>query len=78
MYGHVDPDLAHAAAALGVAVDSFGWDDAAATAGFARGAVYLLRPDGHVALAMPHPEAAILRAYAARIGLASRGGQAPC
>ena len=78
VYGHVDPDLAHAAAALGVAVDSFGWDDAAATAGFARGAVYLLRPDGHVALAMPHPEAAILRAYAARIGLASRGGQAPC
>lgn len=68
VYGGLDPSLAGAAAGLGVAVDRFDWDDAAEQAGFGRDAAYLVRPDGHVALAMPRQDAAALRAYAARIG----------
>ncbi len=73
VYGSVGEDMAHAAAALGVAVDRFDWDDAAEQAGFGRDAAYLVRPDGHVALAMPVQKAAALHAYAARVGLVSRG-----
>jgi 2-polyprenyl-6-methoxyphenol hydroxylase-like FAD-dependent oxidoreductase len=41
-----------------LAVHSFTWDKQAQSAGFAQNAAYLIRPDGHVALAQPdqHPE----------------------
>ena len=68
-YGKLDPDLGREAAGLGVAVDRFDWDAAAAEAGFGRDAAYLVRPDGHVALAMARQGAAALGAYAGRIGL---------
>jgi hypothetical protein len=74
VYGGVNQGLAHAAAALGVTVDRFDWNENAEQAGFGRDAAYLLRPDGHVALAMPHQDAAMLQAYAARIGLTSQSG----
>jgi hypothetical protein len=74
VYGGVNQGLAHAAAALGVTVDRFDWNEKAEQAGFGRDAAYLLRPDGHVALAMPHQDAAALQAYAARIGLISQSG----
>ena len=73
VYGGVDPDLARVAAGLGVAVDGFDWDGAAEQAGFGRDAAYLVRPDGHVALAMPQQDPAALGAFAARIGL-NKGG----
>ena len=76
-YGRMDRDLAQAAATIGVAVDRFEWKGAAERGGFGRDAAYLVRPDGHVALAMAHQDAAALRAYAARIGLAAPGGSEP-
>ena len=73
VYGRSSPDLAQAAAGFGVTVDRFDWNEAAEQAGFGRDAAYLVRPDGHVALAMGQQDAAALRAYAARIGL-DKGG----
>jgi hypothetical protein len=40
----------------GLPVHSFDWNEEARSAGFARDAVYLVRPDGHVALALPGQE----------------------
>ena len=71
VYGDVRPALRDAAAALGAAVDGFPWDAATERCGFRRDAAYLVRPDGHVGFASPEQDAATLRAYAGRIGLAA-------
>jgi len=42
------------------------WRSAHAEAGFAEDAAYLLRPDGHVALALPHQDPTTLSAWADR------------
>ena len=70
VYGEVAGPLAAAAAGLGVAVDAFPWNEAAERAGIHRDAAYLVRPDGHVALASPDQDPALLKAYGKRIGLA--------
>lgn len=69
VYGDASPALAEVAAVLGVPVDRFGWSGAAARVGLARDAAYLIRPDGHVALATPGQDPRVLGAFAARIGL---------
>ena len=66
VYGRPEPGLAAAAAALGLQVDSFPWDG---HAGLGRDAAYLLRPDGHVALALPDQDARSLQGFVARHGL---------
>jgi hypothetical protein len=70
VYGDVAGPLADAAASLGVPVDAFPWNEAAERAGFRPDAAYLVRPDGHVALASPDQDPAQLKAYGERIGLA--------
>ena len=61
------PELAGAAAALGLAVDARPWSAAAGEAGFAEGAGYLVRPDLHVGWA--GRDAAGLRGYVSRWGV---------
>ena len=73
VYGDLDPGLARPADGLGVGVERFDWDGAAERAGFGRDAAYLVRPDGHVALAMARGDAAALGAFAARVGLVGGG-----
>jgi 2-polyprenyl-6-methoxyphenol hydroxylase-like FAD-dependent oxidoreductase len=51
VYGEAAPELTKAAARRGVPFFSFPWHDGAGEAGLARNAAYLVRPDGHVALA---------------------------
>src|SRR5215471_13373562 len=51
VYGEVEEPFAHACGELGLAVHGFHWSDAAKDAGFERNAAYLVRPDGHIALA---------------------------
>jgi hypothetical protein len=51
VYGEAASDLRRACEARNVPVHAFPWDAGAATAGLARGAVYLVRPDGYVAMA---------------------------
>jgi len=53
VYGEVPPTLAHHCAARGVPLHRFEWKPGAAQAGLRRDALYLLRPDGYVALADP-------------------------
>lgn len=51
VYGRADTVLAAGCAALRLPLHVFAWNEAADRAGLARDAVYLIRPDGHVALA---------------------------
>lgn len=52
VYGRADTVLAAACTNLHLPLHVFTWNDAADRAGLARDAVYLIRPDGHVALAV--------------------------
>jgi 2-polyprenyl-6-methoxyphenol hydroxylase-like FAD-dependent oxidoreductase len=69
VYGEAAPALRESAARRGLAVHQLAWSDAAAAAGLARDALYLVRPDGHVALAAPAQDVATLDAHLTRCGL---------
>jgi hypothetical protein len=51
VYGSPRPALAAACDQLGLPLHAFAWTAAAGRCGLVRGAIYLLRPDGYVALA---------------------------
>lgn len=70
-YGEPSVDVSAMCARLGVAVHTFPWNHDVEQAGFARDASYLIRPDGHVALALEGDNAAMLDAYARRIALSA-------
>lgn len=69
VYGKVLPAFAAAAQAAGLAVHAFNWTAAAAQAGLARDALYLLRPDGHVGFASSGQDWALVQQYAERLGI---------
>jgi len=64
VYGTPAPGIAEASASRGVACHAFGWQDGMAKAGLTRNALYLVRPDGHVALADEGTSPAPLLAWA--------------
>ena len=51
VYGKASPDLTSWCASRHIPLYVFDWTDAHATVGFARNALYLIRPDTYVALA---------------------------
>jgi hypothetical protein len=53
VYGEIEEALAAACRGFGLAAHVFAWTDAANHAGIEHNAMYLVRPDGHVALASP-------------------------
>jgi hypothetical protein len=61
VYG--DADLTAGCAALGLAFYRFAWQPAMDAAGLMRDALYLVRPDGHVAFAHEQSDLTVLRAY---------------
>jgi hypothetical protein len=63
VYGEVRPDLQDACALLGLALHRFQWKAKMAAAGFKRDALYLIRPDGYVALADAGADPQQLRGY---------------
>jgi 2-polyprenyl-6-methoxyphenol hydroxylase-like FAD-dependent oxidoreductase len=69
VYGAAGPALADWCAAHGVVLHTFSWEPAMGEAGLARDALYLVRPDGHVALADAHGSPEALEGYAAARGL---------
>jgi 2-polyprenyl-6-methoxyphenol hydroxylase-like FAD-dependent oxidoreductase len=69
VYGSPPPELAPAAARLGLPLFTFTWSASAERAGLARNAAYLIRPDGHVALADPAARADRLEKYLELHGL---------
>jgi FAD binding domain-containing protein len=58
VYGSASAELESACTKLGLPLHSFPWSSPSKDAGLEQNAAYLLRPDGHVALADPtaHPE----------------------
>lgn len=66
VYGEATPALREAAQSAGLALHSFGWNEGAHKAGLRRDALYLIRPDGYVALADARQDAATLQAYLAQ------------
>jgi len=63
VYGEPAPGLAQACAELGVELHCFAWRDTMRHAGLARGAIYLVRPDGYVGLADSRGDARTVRKY---------------
>ena len=63
VFGAPWSDLAPWCAEAGLALRRFDWSESSAAAGLERDALYLVRPDGHVALAELVPAAAALRDY---------------
>jgi len=75
IYGTPAAGLAEACSRWGVPLHTFGWQSAMEQAGLTRGALYLVRPDGYVALADPGTSPAPLLEYLdAHLGGAERGG----
>jgi len=69
VYGVPARELAAACASRGLRLSVFPWNRSAARAGLSRDASYLVRPDGHVALADPLHGAARLERYLDARGL---------
>jgi hypothetical protein len=68
VYGEARADLAEASARLGLPLHRFEWRPEMKRAGLQRSAVYLLRPDGYVALADPDADPERLLRYLAERG----------
>ena len=69
VYGTASDQLGDLCQRLHIALHSFPWNAAAEHAGLARDALYLVRPDGYVALADPRADAATLETYVRDTGL---------
>jgi 2-polyprenyl-6-methoxyphenol hydroxylase-like FAD-dependent oxidoreductase len=69
VYGELARSLAGACDELGLPAHAFPWSESAHHAGFARDAMYLVRPDGHVAFASQDQGVANLERYIERLGL---------
>jgi 2-polyprenyl-6-methoxyphenol hydroxylase-like FAD-dependent oxidoreductase len=74
VYGEATPELTEACGALDLPVHIFPWSDRTQAAGLMRGACYVIRPDGYIALIEANGSADGLRGYLKRLGLRpSRG-----
>jgi len=69
VYGRAPEDVVSWCAAHHVPLEIFEWSDDHERAGFTRDALYLLRPDSYVALALPSPSAERLQTYGQSRGL---------
>jgi hypothetical protein len=63
VYGEAPRGVAEVCTELRLPLHLFAWEPAMERAGFQKGALYLVRPDGYVALAEPSGEATKLRQY---------------
>jgi len=76
IYGAASDPIRDAARATGIALHEFAWTERAEEAGLERDALYLVRPDGYVALADAHQDAVALRAHIAKFDIAARAAGA--
>jgi 2-polyprenyl-6-methoxyphenol hydroxylase-like FAD-dependent oxidoreductase len=78
VYGEPRPGVAEACAELGLSLHRFAWRPEMRRSGLTRGALYLVRPDGYVALADPGGDPERLSRYFTSRGLpaASRRAEA--
>ena len=68
IYGKAAPGTESVAATHQIPVHQFAWDEAARKAGLLQDALYLVRPDGYIALAEPAQNTRMLEAYLKRWG----------
>jgi 2-polyprenyl-6-methoxyphenol hydroxylase-like FAD-dependent oxidoreductase len=73
VYGELRPEMRRAADAQGLPYSVFAWTDVTGRAGLQRDALYLVRPDGYVALASEAQDPARLEAYTQRLDLRIAG-----
>jgi 2-polyprenyl-6-methoxyphenol hydroxylase-like FAD-dependent oxidoreductase len=69
VYGAASPGLEALCAERGISLHLFPWSKAASNVGLSRDALYLVRPDGYVALADPKAAPSSLSAFLDRQGL---------
>jgi len=72
VYGEANASFRAMIASTGIPVYAFPWSARAQASGLARNAAYLVRPDGHVALASPVQEAAPFQRYLAALAIRPR------
>ena len=72
VYGEAGQALRKAAQSANLALHQFGWNERAGEAGVKRDALYLVRPDGYVALADAEQNVEKLHSYLARFKIVSR------
>jgi 2-polyprenyl-6-methoxyphenol hydroxylase-like FAD-dependent oxidoreductase len=70
VYGASNARLREFAADSGLPLHEWPWTPAAGSAGLARDALYLVRPDGHVGFAREDQDVPRMRAYLDRLGIA--------
>ena len=75
VYGKAHQDLETACGEMGLALHCFAWSDRATKAGFKRDALYLIRPDGYVALASAEQSVSQLRLFVDRFRLRFDGAR---
>jgi hypothetical protein len=68
VYGEPGRGVTDACSTLGLSIHVFDWSPEMERAGLERGALYLIRPDGYVALADPDADPERLRRYFANRG----------
>ena len=71
VYGQPKRGLAEACGELGLPLEIFAWQPEMQRSGLIRGALYLVRPDGYVALADPDGDPERLSQYLMKRGLAN-------
>ena len=72
IYGEASPECSALCAKLGLTLVTFAYTDQAMAAGFAKDALYLIRPDGHVAFAAQTQNANTLQDYLSAQQIAMR------
>jgi hypothetical protein len=72
MHGEAESSFAAALEQAGLPLHRFSYTKAADDAGYAKGAAYLVRPDGYVAVAQGKPDAAALLDYLSGLQISSR------
>ena len=77
IYGEATSAFRTALAPTGVPVHAFAWSAAAKDAGFMRDAAYLVRPDGHIALASATQDAAPFVRYVRELAIKPRAAKQP-
>jgi hypothetical protein len=70
VYGELRPGVAEACAELGLPLHVFDWQPAMRRSGVISGSLYLVRPDGYIALVAADGDRERLRRYCERCGLA--------
>jgi 2-polyprenyl-6-methoxyphenol hydroxylase-like FAD-dependent oxidoreductase len=70
VYGEVERDLETACRELSLPLHAFAWSESAKNAGLQRDALYLVRPDGYVALASSEQDVSKLKEFVERFHLA--------